>query len=246
MGATSHPTLPRPGVLAGKGELAFSFCCSMDKGTSSNCPALPEHSSLRESCTSAVLVGLGNRDGERGCHPQPEHREGQLPLLRGQQRSDQEWSSTAGTSWAPRLQGQKSWSPAQPRSLQFAPHGRVSDTGTIPPFVWVTGFGNRNDTMAFVISWLSYWLSFYTDNKYKLCFQEQWILKYISSLAQNWEKMRKLTCILRETTNLEEEKSTADFGNISQNTSGQNFHKVSEPWSQHLWCMYDDLLQISI
>lgn len=62
--------------------------------------------------------------------------------------------------------GQKSWSPAVllPWTLHFAPHVRVSETGTIPPFVWGTGFGNKNDTMVFVISWLSCWLSFYTNN----------------------------------------------------------------------------------
>lgn len=43
------------------------------------------------------------------------------------------------------------------------------------------------------------------------------------------EKMWKLTYTQRETTNLEEEKSSADFGNIFQNTLGQNFHRLSEP-----------------
>lgn len=60
-------------------------------------------------------------------------------------------------------------------------------------------------------------------------------------LHRTGKKIRKLTCTLRETTNLEEEKSSADCGNVFQNTSGQNFHRLSEPRSQRL-CMYDDLL----
>lgn len=106
----------------------------------------------------------GKQSWREGLSPaQAEPREWQLPwpgtAQKGPRVSTQSWHLQG-----PRLQGQKLEGALQCCSPGLCSLHLVLGSLKLAPWVWGTGFGNRNDTMAFAISWLSCWLSFYTNN----------------------------------------------------------------------------------
>ena len=82
-------------------------------------------------------------------------------LCSHQQRGGQCDSSEQGTASAPAPPGQDTKrSIPTPLELAFASHFRVPETGTMPSFVWVNVFGYKNETIVFVITYISCRLSF--------------------------------------------------------------------------------------